>query len=388
MLLSVGALLQNLGLVIALVVGLVLVKASIVALIVRMLGYSPRVATITALGLAQVGEFSFILAKVGGAQGLLSADDYQVFLAASIISMVATPFLIKAAPRVGLAVQSLLAPDSLFETSMLGLADPGQIRDHVVIVGYGLNGRNVARVLRGINIRYRVVELNAEAVREAREQGEPILYGDSTRKEVLHRAGVEGARILVIAIADPIAARHAVHLARAMNPKIHTIVRTRYMSEVDDLYRMGADQVIPEEFETSLEISARVLAAYGVPRIRIRRRKDVLRREGYRMLRAPGMPSTEIGSLTDVLEATTTETVALDRAAPAAGRTIGELDLRKRTGVTVIAVSRDGDAEINPGPEFALASGDSVVLLGSPEQIDDAVEQLAGAAARAAGSDA
>jgi len=121
-----------------------------------------------------------------------------------------------------------------------------------------------------------------------------------------------------------------------------------------------------------------VLAAYGVPRIRIRRRKDVLRREGYRMLRAPGLPSTEIGSLADVLEATTTETIPLDEHAPAAGRTIGEIDLRKYTGATIIAISRGGDAEINPGPEFDLAAGDLVVLLGSPEQIDDAVEYLAG----------
>jgi CPA2 family monovalent cation:H+ antiporter-2 len=195
---------------------------------------------------------------------------------------------------------------------------------------------------------------------------------------VIERAGVEYARILVIAIADPVAARHTLDLARRLNPKIHTIVRTRYMSELDDLFDLGADQVIPEEFETSLEISARVLAAYGVPRIRIRRRKDVLRREGYRMLRAPGLPSTEIGSLSDVLDATTTETVALDGRAPAAGRTIGALDLRKHTGATIIVVSRAGDAEINPGPDFALAPGDSVVLLGSPQQIDDAVDYLAG----------
>ncbi len=378
MLLSVGALVENLFVVLGLVVGLVLLKTLIVVIIVRMLGYSLRVATVAGLGLAQVGEFSFILAKTGAAQDLLSATDYQVFLAASILSMIATPFLIKLAPKVGLAVQSMLAPGSLLEPSLMGYADPREARDHVVIVGYGLNGRNVARVLASINISYRVVELNAEAVREAGERGEAILYGDSTRREVLHRAGVERARILVIAIADPIAARHTVHLARQMNPKLHTIVRTRYMSELDDLYKIGADQVIPEEFETSLEISARVLAAYGVPRIRIRRRKDVLRREGYRMLRAPGLPTTEIGSLTDVLEATTTETISLDQGAPAAGRTIGDLDLRKHTGATIIAVSRGGDAEINPGPEFVLAPDDSLVLLGSPEQIDAAVEHLAG----------
>jgi CPA2 family monovalent cation:H+ antiporter-2 len=381
MLLSVGALVENAGTVLGVVVGLVVLKTVIAAAVVRVLGYPPRVAVMTGLGLAQVGEFSFILAKAGSAQGLLDGADSQIFLAASIVSMIATPFLIKAAPRVGLALQERLSPGSLLEPSIADFPSREVVRDHVVVVGYGLNGRNVARVLRGIDIRYRIVELNAESVREARTEGEPILFGDSTREEVLRRAGVDTARILVVTVADPIAARHAVHLARRLNPHIRTIVRTRYMSELEDLYRLGADEVIPEEFETSLEISARVLAAYGVSRLRIRRRKDVLRREGYRALRAHGAPETEVGSLAELLEATTTETVPIDDGSPGAGRTIGGLDLRKTTGATVVAVNRRGDAEINPSPEFELAAGDSVVLLGSPEQVDAAVEVLAGAGA-------
>lgn len=378
MLLSVGALVSNAAIVGAVVVGLILLKTLIITIIVRVLGSPLRVAVMTGLGLAQVGEFSFILAKAGSAQGLLAGSDNQIFLAASIVSMIATPFLIKAAPRVGLAVQSLVSSDSLLEPSIADFGNSEQVRDHVVIVGYGLNGRNVARVLRGINIRYRTVELNADAVRAARAAGEPILFGDSTREEVLRRAGVERARILVIAIADPIAARHTVHLARRLNPSIHTIVRTRYMAELEDLFRLGADEVIPEEFETSLEISARVLSAYGVSRIRIRRRKDLLRREGYRMLRAPGAPETEIGSLADVLDATATETVPIDAGSPATGQSIAGLDLRRRTGATVVAVNRRDDVEVNPAPDFVIAEGDAVVLLGRPEQIDDAVQHLAG----------
>jgi monovalent cation:H+ antiporter-2, CPA2 family len=379
MLLSVSALVSNAGPVAALVVGLVLGKALVVVLVVRALSYSLRVATITGVGLAQIGEFSFILAKQGLGQGLLSDADYQTFLGASILSMIATPFLIAAAPRLGFAVQSLLSPDSLLEPSMMGFSsDKDDVQGHVIIIGYGINGRNVARVLRSTKIPYRVVELNAEAVRTARAEGEAIAYGDSTRKEVLHAAGIEKARVLVVAIADPTASRHIVHLARQTNEALHIVVRTRYMSEVDDLYKLGADQVIPEEFETSLEIFGRVLEHYGIARIKVRRQKDVFRREGYQMLRSPAMGATELGSLTDVLRASVTEILQIEAGSPGADRSIGELNIRKRTGATVIAVNRGGDTEVNPNPDFRLRTGDSIVLLGSPEQIDASVEILAG----------
>ena len=220
----------------------------------------------TALGFAQVGEFSFILAKAGLPKGLLSESDDQRFLAASILSMIATPFLIKAAPRIGYALQSVFTPGSVLEPTVPGFdADGTDMRGHVVIVGYGLNGRNLATVLRRTGVPYVVMELNAEAVRDAREQGEPIVYGDATRKEVLHHIGLEHARILVLAISDPMASRHTVSLAREMNPDIHIIVRTRYMAEISDLRELGANEVIPEEFETSIEIFSRVLENTALP---------------------------------------------------------------------------------------------------------------------------
>ena len=233
MLLSLSALSADVLIVLAWVIALVLVKALLVLAVVRALGYSLRVSIMTGVGLAQVGEFSFILAKAGLSEGLLSGVDYQRFLAASILSMIATPFLIKAAPRIGYALQSVFAPGSLLEPSVVGF-DPGEanLQEHVIIVGYGLNGRNLAKVLRKTGIPYVVLELNAEAVRNASDEGEPVVYGDATRREVLHHVGLERARILVLAISDPAATRHTVSLGRQMNPDIHIIVRTRYMTEM------------------------------------------------------------------------------------------------------------------------------------------------------------
>jgi CPA2 family monovalent cation:H+ antiporter-2 len=377
MLLSLEFLALNILTVLAWVGALILGKTLIVLLAIRILGYSVRVATMAGVGLAQVGEFSFILAKVGMGEGLLSDSDYQTFLAAAIISMIATPFLIKAAPRIGYALQSWLSPESLLEPTMMGY-DPSkkELKGHVVIVGYGLNGHNVSSVLKRVKVPYLVLDLNAETVRESSEKGEPILYGDSTRKEVLHRASLDHARILVIAISDPIATRRTIALAREMNPDIHIIVRTRYMSEVTDLYELGANQVIPEEFETSIEIFSHVLREYGIARNVIQREVEGIRREGYQMLRTPSLPLLEMDSIAEALGAASTETLFIDSSSPAVGKTLGGLDLRKCTGATVITAIRAGHTEVNPGPDFKIKADDILVLLGSPEQIESAVEEI------------
>lgn len=377
MLLSLSALWADLPVVMAWVVALVVGKALLVLLAVRVLGYSLRVSTMTALGLAQIGEFSFILAKTGLPEGLLSLGDYQRFLAASILSMILTPFLIKAAPRIGYALQSLLSPGSLLEPTVDGFS-PGEMEltGHIIIVGYGLNGRNMAKVLCRTSVPYLIMELNAEAVRAARAEGERIIYGDATRKEVMHHVGIERARILVLAISDPVAARHTVWLARQMNPEIHIIVRTRYMSELQDLLELGANDVIPEEFETSIEIFSRVLKEYGIPRHVIHRRVGEVRSEGYQMLRSPSVAPVEMHDIADALAGAETETLIVEGDSSAVGKTIGELKLRSTTGVTVVAAVHEGRTEINPGPQLRIQADDVLVLMGSSEQINHAVEYI------------
>jgi monovalent cation:H+ antiporter-2, CPA2 family len=377
MLLSLGALLTNLLVVLGWFGALVVGKALIVLVVARLLGNSLRIATMVGIGLAQVGEFSFILAKVGLEQGLLSAGDYQRFLAASILSMIATPFLIKVAPRVGYALQARLSPGSPLEPQVgdLEAASRG-LSDHVVVVGYGMNGRNLTKVLHRVGISYVILELNAEVVREARALGVPIKYGDASRKEVLHHVGAQQASILVVAISDPVSTRHAVAIARELNPSLRIIVRTRYMAEVEELYQLGADQVIPEEFETSVEIFSRVLREYGVSRNVIQREVEEIRSEGYQMLRSASLPLAELDKIAEAFGATATETVFIRPDSPAIGRTLGELDLRNQTGASVTAAIRDGETRINLGPEFKVAEDDILVLLGQAEQLEQAIELI------------
>jgi CPA2 family monovalent cation:H+ antiporter-2 len=380
MLLSIRALLENLGVVVLVVVGLIAGKALIIWFVVRLLSFPQRIAAMTALGLAQIGEFSFVLAKTGQDFGLLPDRDYQVFLDASILSMIATPFLIHVAPRIGYSVQSLLKDGGIGEMENteedVHLTSSGGLQRHVIIVGYGLNGQNLAKVLRAVAIPYTILELNAQVVRSARAAGEKINFGDATRREVLIHAGVREAWTLVLAMSDAQAARRTLAQAKLLNKNLHVVVRTRYVSEISELSELGADEIIPQEFETSIEIFARVLHRYGTARNVIEAQIDRIRSQGYQMLRSPSLPAGKIYGFGAALESASTEMLQLTEDSPAVGRTLGDLNLRGKTGATVIAVTRGGHTKVSPGAKYTLEPGDTIVLLGTPEKIERAQEFL------------
>jgi len=381
LLLSISSLVSNIAVVLVVVLALIVGKAFVVWAIVRILGYPQRVAAMVGLGLAQIGEFSFVLAKAGKGVGLVDDADYQIFLAASVISMIATPFLIAAAPRVAEWTQSMLSDGDRrgienVEDEDIHMTSSGGLQQHTIIVGYGLNGRNLSRVLRAVGIPYVVLELNAEVVKRAKTKGEKINFGDSTRREVLSHAAIDKAWSLVLAISDPHAARRTVQQARLMNPNLHIVVRTRYVAEIPELFKIGATEVIPEEFETSIEIFARVLTRYGTPRNVIEGQIDRIRQQGYEMLRTQSIPAP-IRESVSVLDTALTESIFLMPGSPAIDKTLGELDLRGETGATVIAVIRDGNTKVSPGADYRLEERDTVILVGSPTKLKRAMDVLA-----------
>jgi CPA2 family monovalent cation:H+ antiporter-2 len=380
LLLSLATLFENIAFVAVLVVSLMLLKAAVVWLVVRILGNPQRVAVVAALGLAQIGEFSFVLAKAGQGAGLLPDADYQSFLAASVISMLATPFLIAWAPTIGFAMQRMLSDggrsglenceDDIHMTSSGGLTQ------HVIIVGYGLNGRNLARVLRTVGVPYTILDLQADVVKKAKADGEKINFGDATRRDVLIHAGIDRAWVLVLALSDPPAARRAVRQARQCNPNLHIIVRTRYTSEITELTGLGANEVIPEEFETSIEIFARVLHRFGLPRPTIEEQIARVRRQKYQMLRSPSIPDAAPGKLDTVLQQLITDTARVEANSPVIGKSLGELDLRGKTGATVLAVVHQDRTNVSPGANYILCEGDTLLLSGSAAKIEKAIEMI------------
>ncbi|MBI5969928.1 MAG: potassium channel protein [Deltaproteobacteria bacterium] len=245
------------------------------------------------------------------------------------------------------------------------------------LVGHGLNGRNLARVLKETGINHLVVDMNIDRVKEAKDDGHRAYFGDPSHTEILKKMGVESAKMVVVAISDPISTRRIVKTSRDMNPAVSILVRTRYIREVEDLYRLGANQVIPEEFETSVEIFARVLRDYRIPGNIIQNQIDLIRSEGYAMFRTPTPGKDRLASLTAVLEKSLTDTFYVDAGrTDISGKSLSELGLRKKTGATIIAVVRKGEARTNPSADFKVETGDILVVLGSHAELNKAFEML------------
>jgi len=346
-----------------------------------LMGYSGRVALLAGLAVSQIGEFSFVLAERGRSSGLLENGLYQQFLAVAVITMLVTPFLLQSGPAVLEGLERLVPLDRLLPgfrpKDFAPVEDP--ISDHVVIAGYGLNGRNLAAALRAIHAPYLIVELNAQTVRRVRAEGEPAFYGDATREEILRALGVDRARLLVIAISDPAATRRIVRVARTLNPKLHIIARTRYVIEIPELIRLGANVVIPEEFETSIEIFARVLAHYNVPRDEIDRLVAEIRASQYEALRPGAKARLTLSGTLGAMPQMHVEQITLVPQAPAVGRSLAETGLRSRTGALVLSVRR-GERDIaTPDAMFRLAAGDVLVVVGQRQQLRGAHKLLTGA---------
>jgi CPA2 family monovalent cation:H+ antiporter-2 len=225
-----------------------------------------------------------------------------------------------------------------------------------------LNGRNLAAALAECGVPHVVLELNPETVRRERALGLDIHYGDCTRAAVLEHAGIARARTFVLAISDAASTRRSVRVARELAPAVRILVRSEYVSEVDELRQLGADEVIPAEFETALALFDRVLSVYDVPEHTVDDLADRMRLESYGFLRStPRVRHRAPNGLRP-------RACRVPPGSPAVGRSIGELRLRSATGATVVGIRHDGRLVTNPGPDERFAAGDEVTVVGTPDQ--------------------
>jgi monovalent cation:H+ antiporter-2, CPA2 family len=370
MLLDVRFLLQEPVFILLSLVAVLLIKTLIIILISLVLGYPLRTAIIAGVSLAQVGEFSFVLSVVGLEHGLLNDYSYQLFLAISVLTMLKTPWLIAVAPRLANAVEAWPWPrflkDGFFASSLRMESDKIPLKDHLIITGFGVKGRNVARAARAAAIPYVVIEMNPETVSLERDRGESIFYGDASQTAVLEHAGIYKARVLVSTVPDPAANRCTIVTARELNPGLHIVARTRFDQEMGALYDLGANEVIPEEFETSVEIFTRVLIKYLVPRDKIEKYIAGIRADGYGMFRQleDGLPP--FSALESHLHEMEISILNVEEGAPLAGRTLAEVQLRKHHGVTLLVAYRGALQISNPHGDFQICAGDRLIAIGSP----------------------
>jgi len=373
MLLDLSYVTTQLALVVSIALTVIALKALVVIGVTRILKRSLAVGVSSGLGLAQVGEFSFVLAGSGVTLGLLSSDQYQLFLGASVLTMLAAPFVVGVADRVAERAALLTRRQPVMIPTQ-EVAVVRALRDHVIIVGYGLNGSNLARALAAADIPFVVLEQNGQLVRRARLERVPIFFGDGARADVLERVGIEHARVIVFAISAPAEERRGVAVARHLNDKVRIVVRTRYVSEIEELRRLGADEVVPEELETSVEIFARVLRRYGVEVNRIRRLVDDVRNDHYGLLltRERSVAARIGDALAPLGERVRLETVVIEEGAPAARESPASLELRKKTGATVIAIVRARAVTYSPDPSMMFEVGDEVLLVGDADALEKA----------------
>jgi CPA2 family monovalent cation:H+ antiporter-2 len=233
-----------------------------------------------------------------------------------------------------------------------------------VIVGYGISGRHLTRVLQAASIPCVVLEQNGALVRDAKRQGVPIFYGDGSRREVLLRVGVPRARVIVFAISSPTDERRGVAIAHELNPGIRNVVRTRYVRSIDDLMALGATAVVVEEYEATIELFARVLEFYEIPTNTIHRELEAVRGEHYRLLRDQTRSPIALDALKHLGIHDALDLVEVEEGSRAIGESPTSLQLRTTTGAIVIAVVRDGRAIFRRDPSFSFRAGDTVVLVG------------------------
>jgi len=341
------------------------------------LGQSLRPALATGLGLAQIGEFSFVLSAAGMTAGLLDERLDQLFLAVAVGTMALTPALIDIAPRAGAWLERRTPTRWRPSQTAAPMQGDAPVGDHVIIVGFGFNGRNLARVLRDVGIAYRVIDSNASIARQERRHGEPVLYGDASSSEILRHAGVERARVLVVAISDIAATRATVASVRRLNPNVHVIVRTRYMREIGSLVKLGSGEVVPEEFETSIEVFTRVLRRYLVPRDVIEREVRSVRSQYDEMFRPLPDIGVRVEDLSRFLTEVTLVVMRVEPGAPATGEPLSDVRFRERSGATVVAIQREGGGLVaSPSGDEVLHPGDTILVMGRTDQLERAATLL------------
>lgn len=348
--------------------------ATFSALIMR---FPARVAWLAGVGLAQFGEFGFVLCRLGESSGVLTHSQSQPILAAGIISMFLTPLLVRSAPRF-VAGERLLAPlERLLGVRSIDEADEGNahLKGHLVIVGFGVGGRFAARVLSSCGIPLVVLDLNAENVRQGKQMGLPVYYGDATSEEALTHAHLGDARLLVLLINDPAAAKRIVDTARRVAPGVAVLMRVHYLQEREDVFKAGANDVVAEEVEGAVEVIARMLRWLEIPRNIIESEIAAMRAQTQTSERRQTIPRSRLGDIRG-LEEMKIESAVVREGSRAVGASLSQLRLRSETGALVVGIRRDTELLEKPDPEMAFQVGDIVYFVGTGEAIERALHYV------------
>ena len=373
MILNLDFLREHTGYILLTSLVIIVIKAAIVFGLVKLQKYPLRVALISGVLLSQIGEFSFVLASQGFKSSIISNYIYQTFIGASVLTFIVTPLLVS-------LVYYVLARRNIFDPAQNVKPDScTNASNHVIICGMGLNGRNLVRVLKDTAINYVIIDLNFSKIKNAKSKGDKnTIWGDASNVEILRRANVEAARVMVIAISDRFLTKSCLSNARAINPNLHVIVRTKYLSDIEDLLALGANDVIPEEFETSIQIFSRVLKMFHIPNSIILTQGNIIRNKSYGVFREVRYTQEAFDQISQILAQGTIETYYVAAGNPNIGKSIRDVNLKAESGAMIINIIRHDQTITHPPGDFVLEIADQLILFGSHNAIDTALNILDG----------
>jgi CPA2 family monovalent cation:H+ antiporter-2 len=358
------------GILLALLAGKLVVTTSLA----RAFGATSGSALRTGLMLCAGGEFGFVLLAHGEKVGLFAPAPLQPVLAALVLSLMLTPLIVHFSDRI---VLRLVASEWLLRSMQLTqlAAHTMESNQHAILCGYGRTGQHLARFLEHEGITYRALDLDPERVREAAKAGEPVSYGDSTRRETLIAAGLARAKVVIVTFSDRADTLRALAHIHELAPNVPVVVRARKQEDAADLFAAGAAEVVPEALETSVMLATHALACVGVPLQRVVKRLRELREQQYGLLRGFFHGATDVGDRTQEADQPRLYSVALAEGNYGIGRSLAELALPD-IGVTVSALRRHGLRGLTPDDSVILKAGDVVVLLGSAAAVTQAEKKL------------
>ncbi len=372
MLVDPSFIVSNVGMILGITAIILVGKTAITTMAVLATRIPLQPSVLTSVALAHVGEFSFILLQAASDAGILTTGPYQIFLACSVVSMVIAPVNFGLIRTLIMRYARNWNPKSKPGRFAGGdLQESEILKDHVIICGFGLSGRNIARILKANRIPYVIVDLNEQRVRECRRDGEPIIFGDCTNTHILEIAGIRRSRVIVFVISDPFASRLAIAAARGISHEIVILTRTKYVADMDALWDEGSTEVIAEEFEASLELMTRILRVYNAPRSMVAAEIKSIRDQRFGIFRERKTTVPRIRLSTDLDIYTETWQVPAD--CPWCGATVEKTSLRNETGVLILGIIRENRTINNPGREEQIFSGDRLVLSGTKEQLNKAM---------------
>jgi CPA2 family monovalent cation:H+ antiporter-2 len=363
---------NNLELILGLVALVFVGKFLIVTPLVRAFRYSLKTSLIVGLGLAQIGEFSFVLASKGQVLGLVSRRVYLLILGTTAVTLVITPFVLRLIPKLFEWAEVVPWLKQILDGADKPLEVPEHLptQNHIVVCGYGGIGRNIVQLLQAYKQPVVVIDQSEQRIQQLREAEIPYVYGNAASLHVLEAAGVEQARGIAIALPDPMSIRLCLKRALELAPDLDAVVRATQDKDIDLLYQLGAREVVQAEFEASIELSAHLLTELGVPLPVIHREVQQLRSSRYIEFLTKRRPEQVSRDLKGAAQDMNSKWYTLPPESPLVGMTLEETDLRRLTGVSLMAIQRSGGEELDyPNGQTLLQTGDRLLIVGEPDEL-------------------